>query len=226
MNRYRLLLSIVAAAAIAVVVAILFGSTLRARPDRGKRLRALVRASAATGSRVTEGRLSGGFDYQPPLRFDRKGDAPSWARLDAVAAETIANLVNDGSGEALHTIGIAHLLTGREAAAIADLERATGDDHGSAPADALLLSDLAAAYLARSDANQSDVDLRKALNAAERSWQLRQTPEAAWNRALALAKINAAETEVAWRGYLAVDAASPWAAEARRRIETSTDERG
>ena len=43
--------------------------------------------------------------------------------------------------------------------------------------------------------------------------------EAAWNRAVAVEALNGrGHAMTAWHDYLAIDATSPWAAEARKRI--------
>ena len=46
-----------------------------------------------------------------------------------------------------------------------------------------------------------------------------RTPEAAWNRAIATEALNGpGMAKAAWHDYLAIDPASPWANEVRKRL--------
>jgi CHAT domain-containing protein len=81
-------------------------------------------------------------------------------------------------------------------------------------------ADLSAAYLIRAERGGTPRDLLAAVEAAERALEHRPANLAAlYNRALALQRFGLADAAAwAWREYLAVDAASPWADEARRRL--------
>ncbi|HVT61741.1 MAG TPA: CHAT domain-containing protein [Thermoanaerobaculia bacterium] len=107
------------------------------------------------------------------------------------------------------------LVTHRPEAAIAQFEKAVLQE----PPDATLLSDLAAAYLARAATGQPH-DLVHALVAADRA--LEKCPDLAaarFNLALALDRLGLRqEAQKAWGSYLAIDSGSNWSAEARRRL--------
>jgi tetratricopeptide (TPR) repeat protein len=79
--------------------------------------------------------------------------------------------------------------------------------------DAQLLSDLAAAYIAAGD-------FQRAHETSERAWQLAQTPEIAWNRAVAAEHVDPPPVVIAkWNKYLELDPSSPWSAAARKRLD-------
>ena len=88
------------------------------------------------------------------------------------------------------------------------------------PNDPKILSDLAAAYLARAARTASTDDASRALAAANRALEIdRLMPEALFNRALALQMSGMTEdARIAWQAYLAVDDRSGWADEARARL--------
>lgn len=178
---------------------------------------ALVEAAAALKTRPIDGRLSGGFPH-------RKALAATDLTFTAAVARILTKTENDA-----HASGVGYLLIGHQTDAIRALTSAlcqAGQDCKDinslvATSDrSALLNDFAAALLARHAAQpERTADLRVALNAAERSWQLSRSPESAWNRALALDKIRLEETsEAAWREYLRVDSTSGWAAEAQSRF--------
>ena len=86
--------------------------------------------------------------------------------------------------------------------------------------DVPLLNDLSAALSNRAIATRRAIpDAVEAVRCADRAWRIGHTPEAAWNRAIAIEALNGrAHAMTAWHDYLAIDATSPWAAEARKRI--------
>ncbi|MFL5537871.1 MAG: hypothetical protein ACJ8J0_02710, partial [Longimicrobiaceae bacterium] len=85
---------------------------------------------------------------------------------------------------------------------------------------ASVLSDLSAAHLLRAERAQSPRDLLEAVEAADRALEADSGHlSARWNLALALDRLGVdGEAMAAWTGYLARDAASEWAGEARERI--------
>lgn len=85
-------------------------------------------------------------------------------------------------------------------------------------------ADLSAAYLLRAERGGSPRDLLSAVEAAEQALQLApRNRTALFNRALALQRFGLADVAAwGWREYLAVDAKSPWAGEARRRLAVAT----
>jgi len=109
------------------------------------------------------------------------------------------------------------LLAGSADEGLQALERATV----AGPGDPRALSDLGAAYLARGVAGGDGNDVAEALETIDRA--LVAAPdllEARFNRALALDEMPLpGEAARAWQAYLELDAQSPWAAEARGRLE-------
>ncbi|HEX9945543.1 MAG TPA: CHAT domain-containing protein [Thermoanaerobaculia bacterium] len=107
------------------------------------------------------------------------------------------------------------LSLGRSAQAVQDLEEASY----LKPQDGRLLSDLAAAYLARAGERSDPFDLILALSTIDRA--LRVAPsllEARFNHALTLEKLHLRDAaRQAWEVYLKLDAKSDWAREARAR---------
>jgi CHAT domain-containing protein len=83
--------------------------------------------------------------------------------------------------------------------------------------DATILSDLAAAYLARVPSKERATDAVAALDAAARAVAISpRLSEARFNLALALEAVHLFElADEAWRAYEDVDASSPWTTEAR-----------
>lgn len=112
-------------------------------------------------------------------------------------------------------LGILDLVVGDVAEAVRRLEAASARE----PANAVIWSDLAAAYLTAAERLQHDEYWVRALASAERALLLRpQMPEAVFNRALALEGLELAdEASRAWMDYLALESKGPWAKNARAR---------
>jgi CHAT domain-containing protein len=83
-----------------------------------------------------------------------------------------------------------------------------------------VLADLSAALIVRAERTQAPRDLLEAYETAENALKHNpKNPTALYNAALALDRFGLVdESAGAWRAYLAVDARSDWANEARRRI--------
>lgn len=126
------------------------------------------------------------------------------ADLDATHTAALADLIVDAGGGKS---------TGRSIQALWAVAR-------RAEQPAAAWADLSAAYLLRAEQGGSPRDLLAAAEAAERALELAPAnPSALYNRALALQRLGLADVAAwGWREYLAVDASSPWAAEARRRL--------
>jgi CHAT domain-containing protein len=175
----------------------------------------LSQSAAKLNYRLIDGRLSG-FSYRP---IGRAGELPSTS-LTAAAGKALIDRSDP------HTVGVAFLLIRRPSSAVNAFEQASQ----AQPQNALLLSDLSAGYFARAKSRSFLPDYAAALDAAERSWQLRHTPEGAWNRALAIEAFHAtAATERAWSDSLRIDVDSEWRAEAEQhrvalRLRTDFDE--
>jgi tetratricopeptide (TPR) repeat protein len=175
--------------------------------------------SAVGSERLIDARLSGDFKYAPPSSSNRGTDVDvqeNLALLDAaVAAQAAAN--NAPTAANLHAWGTAQLLLRRLDDAIITLEQASRKS-----ANASVLTDLSAAYLERSKrADARPSDLQNALEAVDRALANQRGLAALFNRALALEALHRTdEALTAWRSYLAVDAESGWAEEAKLHIKT------
>ncbi|MGA8808136.1 MAG: hypothetical protein WB973_09695, partial [Thermoanaerobaculia bacterium] len=86
--------------------------------------------------------------------------------------------------------------------------------------DGSLLNDLSAALSNRAIAKGRALpDAVEAVRCADRALQIGRSPEAMWNRAIAVEALNGrGHAMTAWHDYLAMDETSGWAAEARKRI--------
>ncbi|HEY7513839.1 MAG TPA: zf-HC2 domain-containing protein, partial [Vicinamibacteria bacterium] len=171
--------------------------------------------------RLVEPRLTGGFRYGRLLVM-RSGEGPQG--LDAQPPAVLAAVARireraekDPSPEALGALGVTYLVSGDVGAAVKALESATAQKTD----DPRLWSDLAAAYLARARQADEPADIPKALEAAERAIELKDPPVEAWfNRALALEALHLDDAaKKAWEDYIARDATSGWADEARQHLE-------
>jgi len=165
--------------------------------------------------RYIEARLTG-VAYSPLLPVARGGGRSSNLSLLAAAGELEGEAKRSPSQASLQAWGVAQLLVGDHAGGVTGLEKASS--YPGAPASAY--SDLAAAYLARSAFEDRADDLPRALDSAQRALSLQpEMLEARFNRALALTALNLkGEARKAWADYLAADAGSPWAAEARAQL--------
>ena len=116
--------------------------------------------------------------------------------------------------------GLSHLLAGRHDDAAQSLLAASREQ----PANAQYLSDVAAVQLERARLGLRPDDLPRALAAADRARRLDPSlKEALFNRALAASALSlTADARAAWTEYLKRDSASPWATEARSRLEQLT----
>ncbi len=178
---------------------------------------ALGELAAAMGTqRVVEPRMTGGFAYGPVIgtrRALQNGRPP----LSPDARIVIARLERDYAGRpAAQAYGTAALLSGDADRAITSLEAAARDRSN----DARVLSDLEAAYLVRAELTGSDKNAALALAVADRAIAAdRLLPEALFNRALALERVQRAEdARAAWQAFLAIDNTSGWADEARAHL--------
>lgn len=203
-------------AAAALVLAVLgwqmLGRSNPSTPD----LRPLIVAVATLPTRPVEGRLSANFPYAAPPPVTRGTatlETPPDLRVAAGELEAAAG--PNADPPVLWAAAIARLTTADPSGAVMLLEDATRRD----PSNAAMWSDLAAAYLARGRSGRSTTDLNEALRAADRALQTAPRNAAAlFNRAVALAALQSAETAAAWQAFLDVEPGSEWSAEARRRL--------
>lgn len=223
----------VAAIAAAAVIGIVFGGPLRdwfTRYSFNHRTGLAAVVSAANGemdARPFETRVSGGFAYKPAARITRGASSGAGEnyKLQAAAADVRKEAERHPTVQNRHALGITEMMLGDAGAAVTALEAALTMESGqqdvraaiAASRNARLLSDLAAAYYARGRRSASAADLSAAMACADRAFALGdRSPEALWNRALAHEAAGAGAS-AAWKDYLAADAQSPWAEEARGR---------
>jgi CHAT domain-containing protein len=213
-----LLVGLAVAASLLVAVGWLATRTLGTRRSGSASLVAEL-AQAMGTTRFVEPRLTGGFQHGRFVVL-RSGDAPQG--LDAQSPAVLAAVAHireraagDTSPEALGALAVTYLVSGDVAGAVKALESATAQDSKNAK----LQSDLAAAYLVRASRLDEPSDIPRALEAAEKSVELKDAPVEAWfNRALALEALHLVDAaRKAWDDYLQRDPTSPWAEEARKR---------
>lgn len=220
----------VGASAMAAVIAIVVFVAL---PNRDGGMTALARA--APDDRTIGGRLSG-FRYQPMKSGKRGGliydpmKDPANAKLMTAAAAVKSSANERRSAANLHALGVANLLLlgDHGDAAIDTMHEALRVETGKRDVDSAirdsndvsLLNDLSVALANRAATNQHPSDKGESMRCAERAWQLGRTPEAAWNRAVAVELFSGPHSAwTAWHDYLAIDPSSRWADEARKKLE-------
>lgn len=183
---------------------------------------------AAVGQeRYLEGRLTGGFQYGP-LRSATRGTESTTPNLSLLAAAGALQQESRARPTAhnLHAWGVAQVLLGYYDDGVRALHLALAD----APDTPQVMADLAAALIARGDAQSTAYDYPRALTAAEQA--LAHEPalkEAAFNRALALDRLGLRrEARNAWQQVIAMTTDESdddaWVAEAGRRAQ-ALDER-
>ena len=217
----RAVIGVVAALAVAAALVLaarvtrpewLFGP----RSDRPE-LQELIAAVAKEPTRLVEGRLTGGFKYaRPPSPTRGPGEREvspevniAWAHL-AKAAETRDTPENEAA------LGVAYLALGQLDQAISTLEHAAARQSGNA----LLQSDLSAAYCARARRLGRRDDFERALRAADQA--LKTSPlltEALFNRALALEHLGDGRNVEAWNVALRSEQSVVWQQEARGHLK-------
>lgn len=136
------------------------------------------------------------------------------AELLGVAAD-----LADAKSPDPHVIGVLSLFV-EYADPVAELKKAyqsaTGDDR-----DAVAI-DYAVALLERGDDKQHDYE--QALQRSDEVLKRQQSPEAAWNRAIALMKLQRDDEAIrAWDDFLKLDGTSKWADEAREKRQVLLD---
>ena len=166
------------------------------------------------------GRLTGGFPHAPlgvPSAGGQDGRAAGTDRVQLTAGRIRESFGERETPSQLHALGVSQLLAGRYDDAAQSLLAASREQ----PANAQYLSDVAAVQLERARLGLRPDDLPRALAAADRARRLDPSLKEAWfNRALAASALSlTAEAKAAWTEYLKRDSASPWAAEARARLE-------
>lgn len=144
------------------------------------------------------------------------------ARIARIGERASRAIREDAGPDALHTTALIDLLY--ETHAGKSLQRTISSLRTAArlsPRPALPLADAAAAYLVRAERAGTPRDLLAAIEVAAEALEHEPGNHAAlYNLALALERFGLVEEAAdAWRDYLAADAASKWAAEARRHLK-------
>lgn len=168
--------------------------------------------------RPLEARLTGGFPYAPYRAQRGAGGGVVNATLLTFAREKLLSAVlQEGSAEAHHALGLAYLAEHRYEEALEHLENAMAQD----PDNPRLDCDLGAAYLQKGQRDDSMADLARAIEHFTRAWQRDSSLlEALFNRALCYQKMFLFwQAEADWQQYLQLDPHSPWADEARHYLE-------
>ncbi|HJQ39567.1 MAG TPA: tetratricopeptide repeat protein [Thermoanaerobaculia bacterium] len=202
----------VAASAILVFVVPPAWNSYEFRRERS----ALISAQNSAKKRPVEGRLTG-FDYQRFEALRGSGDDASddLSKYTVPLAAANLNARKARTARQWQAQSAAHLLVGERPEAIEAIEKAVT----LSPNDPSILNDRIVAYLEQY--RFETVTAPAALEAAQRAWQVAQTPEIAFNRALALeANGRRNEAIAAWQEYLKLDPNSPWAADAKQHIQT------
>jgi CHAT domain-containing protein len=213
---------------IAVALAALTSCGCRGREPGGtvrSELRELAAAVSHQSERPIEARFAG-FPYAPPPVGRRGGRTSSASPDTRIAAAKLEKLVAAEPGPgAWAAVGVAYVTTGEWNKAIDALEEAVAE----APTVAAYQNDLSAAYLARAGAEQKAEDWAPALAAANRAIRLDgSSPEARFNRALALRGLHLGELEAAaWQEHATVESSADWLREAarNRRQRPAADQR-
>lgn len=176
-------------------------------------------AEVPRDGRYLEPRLTGGFAWAPmqPVRRDRGEPLePRQMQLIGLAGEVLGKTAGDPSPAAQHATAVAHLLAGRPNEAAAVIERLSPDARS-----AQMWSDLAAALYAAGVQKNQPKQFAQALAATDAALRLDpRLPEALFNRALIVERLGLRDrARKAWEHYLAVDAGSAWAVEARSHLQ-------
>lgn len=212
------------AAAAAILVAVALVPWMRSFRSPMNRLAKLAPHSA----RIAETRLSADIPwaaYHGPMRTNDAVSDPDRLKLGGEVGEIVDHANRERSASWQHAAGVGLVLIEMPGDAVARLRAAAELD----PKNPRVWSDLAAAQYAAALRLDRPSLYPEALASADQSLRLDpRLPEALFNRALVLERLGlAAQAREAWKRYLEVDSASPWAGEAREhqaRLPTSTSE--
>ncbi|HUQ89730.1 MAG TPA: CHAT domain-containing protein [Vicinamibacterales bacterium] len=206
------------AAAAAVIAVLATPALVRPWLERDSGLVSLV--DNVGEQRSVLGRLTGGFPHAPlgaPSAGGQDGRAAGTDRVQLTAGRIRESFGERKTPSQLHALGVSQLLAGRYDDAALSLQAASREQ----PANAQYLSDVAAVQIERARLGLRPDDLPRALAAADRARRLDPSLKEAWfNRALAASALSLTEdAKGAWTEYLKRDSVSPWAGEARKRLD-------
>jgi len=217
------------ALAAAAVIALAFLAMWQWRAHRGTGSeREMLLALAPRAARVSEARLSGGMAwaaYRGPDRASAQGSDPDRLKLGGAVGEVVGRANEEPSAHLEQAAGIGLVLIEAPLEAVSRLRKATELD----PNNATAWSDLAAAQDAAALRLHRPSLYPEALASADAALRVDpKLPEALFNRALILERLGLKnEARQAWDAFLAIDASSQWAVEARahlRELPTTTSE--
>ncbi|HYI08124.1 MAG TPA: CHAT domain-containing protein [Thermoanaerobaculia bacterium] len=206
------------AAAVFLVVAGVSGWWIRERNPEAPAARLV--ALAPRDGRTVEPRLSGGFAWAPyrgPMRASATAEDAGRYKLAGAVGELLEQADRDPSPRAQQAAGTGLVLVERAGDAVVRLRAAAARE----PSNAKMWNDVGAAeYAAALYANEPS-RYAEALAALDRAVALDPgLAEAHFNRALTRERLGlTAAAREAWEHYLALDASSPWAAEARAHLQ-------
>jgi CHAT domain-containing protein len=177
--------------------------------------------------RVLEPRLSGGFAWAPyrgPMRSSQPNVDARRLQLTGVVGDLVERADREPSAAAQRDAGVALVLIDEPLQAVNRLRDATS----RAPNNAKAWSDLAAAQYAVAVQLGRPSVYPEALSSADRALRIDgNLAEALFNRALILERLGLTrDARAGWQRYLEVDAASPWAQEARTRLSQLPESTG
>jgi tetratricopeptide (TPR) repeat protein len=198
-------------AASLIVVAAIAGLTYRQFHDLERDVK---KEYASVPTRPLEARLSG-YQYVPRV-VNRGAEEEKDIQLQIMqgAAADLTELQGTDA-KTLHAKGIGFLLGDDDKKkSIGPLQAAAERD----PNNAKYESDLAAALIAAAQGDRPT--LEKALAACDRALRIDpRSPEALFNRAVAIELLDRPDAAAAYERYLAVDSTSRWATEVRGKLE-------
>ncbi len=209
-----------AVTAMAVIAAVIVWNLTHRNSDVDKGLLALNEAYKSY--RPVEARVTG-LSYAT-LNVTRGPDSNSSRELDRSAALLQNAVAEDASPEALHALGRLYLLQKNFDKAIVQLQEALK----KAPDDSRIHSDLGAALLEKGklerlndQSGHSETTLAQSLEHLKRAVELNNSLlDAHFNLALLYEEMKLLPQALEeWEKYVSLDSSSPWAGEARRKIE-------
>lgn len=196
------------------------GFTTRGSDDANVDALRLALIDAVADQRMVEVRLTGGFPHVPQRSLRSPSAISPGAELSIAAADIESKLEGSNSAEARHLIALAQLQTARYLPASRALQALCAESQSPQ-----YCSDYAASLVVRAHHEGDDSLLGEAEDVLERVIAANPRLLEAWfNRALIQAAKNPINAGEAWQAYLRVDSdpASPWAAEARQRLESGS----
>lgn len=204
-------------AAAAILVAVFVSSKFLVGSDRELTSAVGTLARAIGPERPSVGRLTGGFEWgtAPSITRGAASTELPLAVQDAVLAVKKIAAANK-TARTMNALGVAYLVGGDLDASLSALDEAVALD----PKDARVRADLAAARFEKWRRTQQPADAAATLDAAQHALLISpKDPVARFNHALAVEALGLGQEAIqSWKAYLALDANSKWADEARAHL--------